>query len=67
VNGGGERTERDTEAPGRSEGGTRAREAALNNNLVCIYVNARSIMNKLLWLEAVVEAMSPDIIGITES
>ena len=24
-------------------------------------------MNKLLWLEAVVEAMSPDIIGITES
>ena len=67
MNGGGERTERDTEAPGRSEGGTREREVALNNNLVCIYVNARSIMNKLLWLEAVVEAMSPDIIGITES
>lgn len=67
MNGGGERTERDTEAPGRGEGGTREREVALNNNLVCIYVNARSIMNKLLWLEAVVEAMSPDIIGITES
>ena len=36
-------------------------------NLVCMYVNARSIMNKLLWLEATVDAVSPDLIGITES
>ena len=39
----------------------------VGTNLVCLYINARSIMNKLIWLEATLEAMNPDIIGITES
>ena len=69
-----EETERDKEIPCRSNAGLRdggvdktANKVTLHNNLACIYVNARSIVNKLLWLEAVIEATSPDIIGITES
>jgi len=74
VNRGREEIERDKAIPCRSNAGLwdggvdkTAKKVTLNNNLTCIYVNARSIMNKLLWLEAVIEATSPDIVGITES
>ena len=74
MNRGREEIERDKAIPCRSNAGLwdggvdkTANKVTLNNNLACIYVNARSIMNKLLWLEAVIEATSPDIVGITES
>ena len=74
MNRGREEIERDKAIPCRSNAGLwdggvdkTAKKVTLNNNLTCIYVNARSIMNKLLWLEAVIEATSPDIVGITES
>ena len=35
--------------------------------LLCIYFNARSIVNKLGWLEVTVTLYNPDIVGITES
>ena len=36
-------------------------------DLSCVFFNARSIMNKLQWLEITMEALDPDVIGITES
>jgi len=35
--------------------------------LKCIYVNARSIINKIDYLRAELKVFDPDIIGITES
>ena len=37
------------------------------SKLKCIYINARSIINKLDELQATVAALNPDIVGITES
>ena len=38
-----------------------------HSSLKCMYVNARSIMNKLDELQAVLFEEQPDILGITES
>ena len=37
------------------------------NRLICLYMNARSIMNKMTALEASILEYDPDVIGITES
>ena len=39
----------------------------LDLGLKCIYVNARSIINKIDYLRAELKVFDPDIIGITES
>jgi len=40
---------------------------SLDLGLKCIYVNARSIINKIDYLRAELKVFDPDIIGITES
>ena len=35
------------------------------NGLICLYINARSIMNKLTAMEAGILEYDPDVIGIT--
>ena len=37
------------------------------NSLKCLYMNARSLRHKMQVLFAVVEAIRPDVIGITET
>ena len=37
------------------------------NRLICLYMNARSNMNKMTALEASILEYDPDVIGITES
>ena len=37
------------------------------NRLICLYMNARSIMNKMTALEASILEYDPYVIGITES
>ena len=37
------------------------------SSLVCLYLNARSLMNKIGEFHATVYTIQPDIIGITES
>ena len=37
------------------------------NRLICLYMNARSIMNKMTALEASILEYDPNVIGITES
>ena len=37
------------------------------NRLMCLYMNARSIMNKMTALEACILEYDPDVIGVTES
>jgi len=39
----------------------------LQNSLKCLYMNARSLRYKMQELFAVVEAIRPDVIGITET
>ena len=43
------------------------RNESQTSNLKCIYINARSIINKLDELQATVAVLNPDIVGITES
>jgi len=38
-----------------------------NSSITCLYFNARSLVQKMDYFRATVEAFSPDIIGITES
>jgi hypothetical protein len=37
------------------------------SSLVCLYLNARSLMNKISEFHATVYSLQPDVIGITES
>ena len=37
------------------------------NDLLCVYLNARSLINKLEYFESWISALNPDIIGVTES
>jgi len=37
------------------------------NELVCVYLNARSLMNKLDEFEAWIAAIDPDVVGVTET
>ena len=41
--------------------------AIKKNRLICLYMNARSIVNKMTALEASIIEYDPDVIGITES
>ena len=37
------------------------------NNLVCVSLNARSLVNKFDYFETWITAKNPDIVGVTES
>ena len=37
------------------------------NELLCVYLNARSIINKFNEFEAWIAAIDPDIVGVTET
>ena len=52
---------------GEKSGGVGTGKRAKQFNLNCLYMNARSLMNKIDDFKAEIVSRDPDIIGITET
>ena len=53
--------------PGDSDCCSRIRNSKCKvSSVTCLYLNARSLIQKMDYFRATVQALSPDIIGITE-